>query len=180
MTRNKGFTLIELLITLVVAAILLMLGVPPMREMLRRNHFSQLQNDLSSALKAARSQAMLDSAGTQVCSLAAGKSGADVAMGNSSTLCGDMTDWGNGWLVVSGSAGAVVQFYDIKDANYSVSFSGNSGQILFNRQGVVQGAGAGSLSFTLSDVNKPDDAKTYLMDNFGRLSLQASAQDKSG
>ena len=44
MTKTHGFTLVELLVTLAVASILLTVGVPSMRDMIRNNQLTATTN----------------------------------------------------------------------------------------------------------------------------------------
>jgi type IV fimbrial biogenesis protein FimT len=55
---HRGFTLMELLVTLVVAGILIVVGVPNFIEFSRNNSMASAANDLVSGLLAARSRAV--------------------------------------------------------------------------------------------------------------------------
>ena len=50
MNRRSGFTLIELMITLAVAAIVLTVGIPSFREMMRENRLATQTNEFLAAL----------------------------------------------------------------------------------------------------------------------------------
>ena len=55
MKKENGFTLIELLTTLVIAAVLLTIGVPSMRDLIRNNRLIAATNTFVSSLNIARS-----------------------------------------------------------------------------------------------------------------------------
>lgn len=84
----RGFTLIELMIIITIAAILLGVGVPGMRDLMVSNRRTSVVNDLVSSLHLARSKAYSENIRVMVCPAA-----------GAGTQCGGSTDWGNGWLV---------------------------------------------------------------------------------
>jgi len=88
MLRHGGFTLIELMVTLAMAAIVLTVGVPSFRDMVRKNEMAGYTNRLVGALKLARSEAIKRGEPVSVC-----KSNT----GNSCTGAG--TNWEDGWIV---------------------------------------------------------------------------------
>jgi type IV fimbrial biogenesis protein FimT len=88
MTKTHGFTLVELLVTLAVASILLTVGVPSMRDMIRNNQLTATTNLFVSSLNIARSEAIKQGRNANVCV-------SDTPVQNS---CSG-TDWGLGWLV---------------------------------------------------------------------------------
>jgi type IV fimbrial biogenesis protein FimT len=55
---QSGFTLMELIVTLAIAAIVVTLGVPSFREMLRENRLATQTNEFLAALSLARSEAI--------------------------------------------------------------------------------------------------------------------------
>lgn len=55
--RQHGFTLVELMITIMVAAILLVVAVPAMQTLVQNNRLTTQTNDFVSALQLARSEA---------------------------------------------------------------------------------------------------------------------------
>lgn len=67
MTISKGFTLIELMITLAIAAIVLGMAAPAMRDMLQNGRITSQANDLLTALNIARSEAVKRAIPTTVC-----------------------------------------------------------------------------------------------------------------
>jgi type IV fimbrial biogenesis protein FimT len=86
MTKTHGFTLVELLVTLAVAAILMTVGVPSMRDLIRNNQLTAATNMFVSSLNIARSEAIKQGRNANVC------------VSDTQNSCNG-TDWGLGWLV---------------------------------------------------------------------------------
>lgn len=89
MKSFAGFTLLELMITLTVASILLMVGVPSFQEFGRRHTLTAATNDLVADLHLARSEAL--------------KRRAVVTLCKSATLqnCTTSGGWEQGWMLFS-------------------------------------------------------------------------------
>lgn len=83
----RGFSLIELMVTVVVLAILLVIGVPSFREFYLNNRLVSQINMLHSDLLLARSEAVKRNRPAQVCGVAGG-----------ALPCADR-DWTRGWVV---------------------------------------------------------------------------------
>lgn len=88
MTKIRGFTLIELMVTLSVAAILLTVGVPGMRDLIANNRLTATTNLFVSSLNIARSEAIKQGRNATVCV-------SDLATQNA---CNG-TNWQKGWIV---------------------------------------------------------------------------------
>lgn len=91
MKKQIGLTLVELMVTLAVALILLLLGVPAYDRMMANNRVAGQTNVFVTALTAARSEALGRGLPVAVCSKAA----SDPA----STVCGNAGSWANGWQI---------------------------------------------------------------------------------
>lgn len=88
MTRaGGGFTLIELMVTLAIAAIVLTVGIPSFRDLIRNNRLTTAANELVGALNLARSEAIKRGARVTVCKSADGAS------------CTTSGNWAQGWIV---------------------------------------------------------------------------------
>src|SRR5258706_9057616 len=71
-SRRAGFTIIELMVTVSVAAILMAIAIPNMRNFLRNNRLTSGVNDLLHSIQVARTEAikrqlLLGGAGIVVC-----------------------------------------------------------------------------------------------------------------
>lgn len=96
MKRISGFTIFELMAVLVIAALLLLIGVPSMQEFIKNNRLITINNELVSALQVARSTAIQHSGVAYVCSSS--------TAGNAVPAC-DGSNWESGWIA----------FYDTAD-----------------------------------------------------------------
>lgn len=88
MTKIRGFTLIELMVTLSVAAILLTVGVPGMRDLIANNRLTAATNTFVSSLNIARSEAIKQGRNATVCI-------SDASPQNQCTGA----NWDKGWIV---------------------------------------------------------------------------------
>lgn len=97
MKNNAGFTLIELIVTVAVAAIVMMIGVPSFREVISNNSLTSNANAFVAALNLARSEAIKRSMRVTLCSSADG------------ATCAVAGNYEQGWIVFAdpNSNGAV-------------------------------------------------------------------------
>ncbi len=86
MKREHGFTLIELMVTLAIAAILLMVGVPSMRDLILNNRLTAATNTFRSSLNIVRSEAIKQGRDATLC------------VSSDSATCTGETDWSLGWI----------------------------------------------------------------------------------
>jgi len=69
LTANfKGYTLVEMMMTMVIAAVLLGVGIPGLQTFIKNNRILATTNNLMTALKTARSEAMTQRLNVVVCS----------------------------------------------------------------------------------------------------------------
>lgn len=97
--RAKGLTLMELMVTLVIAAIVLIVAVPSYRSIVQNNRISALGNSFTSAVYLARNMAIKKGTPVSICA----------AADSSLSSCGSAATWTNGWIVFvdSGANGSV-------------------------------------------------------------------------
>lgn len=86
MTKNNhGFTLIELIVTLAVASILLLTGIPSLNEMTDRNRLVSQINSIAGSLALARSEAIKTGGIVTICA-------------SSDKATCNVTTWQSGWI----------------------------------------------------------------------------------
>ena len=101
--RQHGFTLIELLVVLAVAAILLVIGMPALRDLLVRNEFASVSNEFTGLVASARSTAIKMNRSVTLCKAATA----------SATVCDASADnraqkWQH-WLILTATRNAAGQ-----------------------------------------------------------------------
>ena len=79
-TRTSGFTLMELMVTLALAAIIVGLAIPNMRDFIRNNRLTGAANDLLHSLQVARTEAIKRQSGNAVVCGTADPTVADAAL----------------------------------------------------------------------------------------------------
>ena len=94
-SRQRGFTILELLITVALLGILMAVAVPSFLSALQNNRMTAHANDLVTAFKLARSEALKRKVPISICA-------ADTSV--ETPTCG--SDWTDGWMVIIDSAGA--------------------------------------------------------------------------
>ncbi len=86
MKRSCGFTLVELMVTLAIAAILLTIGVPSMRDLILNNRLVAATNTFTSSLNIVRNEAIKRGRNAGLC------------VSNDQATCTGETDWRLGWV----------------------------------------------------------------------------------
>ena len=92
MPGQRGFTLLELMLTLAIAAVVLVVGVPGMREFLWQSSLTTNINSLASSLNLARSEAVARGRTVSVCR----SNNPTSATPSCTTAAGS---WTTGWVV---------------------------------------------------------------------------------
>ncbi|MEE9358332.1 MAG: GspH/FimT family pseudopilin [Sedimenticolaceae bacterium] len=95
---NSGFTLIELIITLAVAAVVLTLAAPALRDTLIRNRVATEINSLAATLNQGRSEAIKRGRSVTLCS---SSNGTSCCSSSNGTSCAK--NWQNGWILFEDS-----------------------------------------------------------------------------
>jgi type IV fimbrial biogenesis protein FimT len=146
-TRAAGYTLIELLMTMSVAAIVAMIGVPSFRYVTNSNRIAGEINGLVGDLQLARAEAIKEGRNVTVC-----------VSNTAGTGCSTAPTWQSGWMVFSDPTN--VGTYDTGETLLRVQStftnldtfqaSNNVSAITFNREGYAAGIAIGTL-ITLHD-----------------------------
>lgn len=151
--RRNGFTLIELMVTLIIAAILLMTGVPSMVAYKRNADLTSATNTLFSAINAARGEAMKRGMYASV-----------VPTGNGS-------DWNTGWIVfVDANQNGI---YDASADSIVLQQPAMQSYITVTGNNIA----TGTTPYIMFDASGYSKTKTG---GFGALSLQLVRNDVSG
>ncbi len=145
-SAQSGFTLIELMVTMTVAAILVGIAIPNLRDFLRNNRLSGGVNDMLHSLQVARTEAIKRQpplgGGVVVCGTAS-PTVADAAM-----ACDYATF--SGWFVFLDSNGnwqhdaaePVLERHALLDATVTVKTDANDRIVSFSASGFANPAGA--------------------------------------
>lgn len=97
--RQKGLTLVELMSALAVAILLMSVGMPMYQGIVANNRAVTVSNSFVAALHLARSEAVKRGEDITVCSV--------VDATATPPVCGDATQWGNGWTVFRDDGGSM-------------------------------------------------------------------------
>ncbi|APW43228.1 GspH/FimT family pseudopilin [Rhodoferax saidenbachensis] len=132
-THQTGFSLVELMVTLAIAAILLVIGVPSMIDLIRDARLASQSDMLVSTLNLARTEAVKQRNNFRVCPSAAPNTDALL------TCAAGAGAWSTGWITIyqdtanAGAAKAITQRsvassdLTVTTAATSVEFSGTIG-----------------------------------------------------
>lgn len=154
--RPRGFTLIELIVTLSVLGILLTVGVPMLRPLMRGTNLRSAANRLTTALNYTRSEAVTRGRTVVICA-------SDDPMANDPECSGE-TDWETGWLVFVPTEG------DFLDADGDFDFDELEIDVLLRVNGPFSGGldidGPGAVAFSNMGVALAGEAE-YIVCNPG-------------
>lgn len=88
-TKSAGFTLIEMIITLAIAAILLAVAVPSLRESMQKNRTTAASNELTGSMNVARSESVKRGTRVVVCKSA----------NNADCVTSNAAGYEQGWII---------------------------------------------------------------------------------
>lgn len=160
-SKISAFSLIELMITLIVVAVLAMIGAPAMNQFIQSNRLATSTNDIIADLNLARTEAVKRSANVGVCK------------SDDQTTCTATGTWLDGWLVFldkdadgAWSAGdEAIRVHQVLPPGITVITAANS--VVFNRQGLI---GFGTGNYTLCNA-KIQKSRQLNLSPTGRIAL---------
>jgi len=158
---SKGFTLLELLITLAVAAILIVSGVPALQEFNARQRMSAAINALHGHLALARHEAIRHNSQVVACP------------GDALSGCGGSADWSDGWIVFGDLNGdrqlqpaELVYRTELGLEQILVHSSSGRQSVRFHPNGSAPGS---NMSISFCDRRGPAAARKLVISNIGRI-----------
>ncbi|HVX05664.1 MAG TPA: GspH/FimT family pseudopilin [Rhodanobacteraceae bacterium] len=164
--HTRGFTLTELMITLAIAGILAMIGVPAMGNLLARTRDASTEAAIAGTLRHARSAAVMRNARVLVCPSRDGRQ------------CSAGDDWQHGWIIAQDSdhdgkpdsGAAPITAQAAMPVGTRVITSIGRGQIAFQPNG---SAGGSNVRFTICHANARE-GKEVILANSGRVRLASA------
>jgi len=157
----RGFTTLEAMMVLAIAAILLSIGVPALRDYSARQRMSAAMHALHGHLAQARDTAIRQALATVVCP------------GTPESGCREDTDWSTGWFVFGDPNGdreyqAGEPVHRVEAGTGQVAIRSNTGRtnLRFNPDGSAPGSN-GSIRFC--DHRGPAAARKLVVSNTGRI-----------
>lgn len=164
--RQRGFTLLELMVTLAVAAIIVTVGIPGMRQLIQNNRAATSANNLVSAMQMARSEALKRGSNVTVC-----------ASSDGATCTGT---WPQGWIVATDTAtannapsiGTVLQVWEGLSSGSQLTEGSGETFVRYFPSGLA--SGARSFSLQIPDCSG-DHGRNVNVSVTGRVSTEATA-----
>ncbi|MGB6309567.1 MAG: GspH/FimT family pseudopilin [Steroidobacteraceae bacterium] len=148
-TSQIGFTLMEILMTIAIAAIVAMIGIPSFRYVTNANRISSEVNGLLGDLQFARSEAIKEGQNVTVC------------ISTSGTSCdgGNPATWQNGWIVYSNPTGVTTPVANstlriqapFTSTDTFVAVPTATSEFTFNREGYAAGIAGNGILIELHD-----------------------------
>lgn len=173
-SKHSGFTLIELIIVLAIAAAVLTLGVPALRDLIRNNTRTAHVNDFVSTLNLARSEAIKRGVRVALCK------SSDGATCNTSTCASGSNCWENGWIVfvdsdedgTLDSGEQILKVHESFREGFTLRTDTNfSNWIAFLPDGLSRGASGpfANGTFNICDSRGVNEARFIAINTVGRI-----------
>lgn len=134
MARARGVTLIELVVVVAIAGVLAAMAMPTLGSLVRDQRIKTAVGDVHASIIYARSEAIKRNQNVAMCSKNADGSG-----------CGNITNWGVGWIVFldengDGVPNAATDYLKKQDAFTGVTVSGTINRLTYQRDGRLAAA----------------------------------------
>lgn len=162
---KRGFTLVELLVTLSVAMILMVFGVPGLRDFVMNAQLSTQANEFVTSIQLARGTAIKQQRNARIC--------VSTTWNSTPPTCTGGTDWSDGWVVWVDQdrdgildAAEVIRVTEPLDGN-SLFTSAASAAFTYDATGMVS---AGD-TLTLCDNRSNELGRTITITPAGRVNL---------
>lgn len=136
----RGFTLIELMITILIAAILLVLGVPSFAYVTANIRMSNDIDALRGDIQFARTEAIKEGGAVTIC-----------ASDSTYKNCSLSSNWATGWIVYSNSPNTPLRVRQALRGSETLTTDTGLSQVTFNRVGFP--SGAPDTTFSLHSAN---------------------------
>ena len=141
---QRGLTLVELMVTLAAAIILLAVGMPLFSGIVANNRAVAQSNDLLSAFKLARSEAVKRADNITICSI----DNPSAAV----PACGDAADWSNGWTVFFDDGSAIDEHIRVWISPAAApTVVASTGSVVFTPRGEQSTATTASFALTSAE-----------------------------
>ncbi len=165
MKHERAFTLIELMITLAIAALLLSLATPAMRDLVQNNRLTAATNNFRSTLNLVRSEAVKRGRNAFLC------------VSSDQAACTGETDWRLGWIAwvddnANGvlDAGETLRIVEALPASISVTPSQAVSSLRVDATGVVD---TPNVRLTLCDDRSGETGRQLRIMATGGVSLDS-------
>jgi type IV fimbrial biogenesis protein FimT len=177
--RAAGFTLIELMVTVAVAAVLLAVSAPSLRQMMVRNAVAGASQEFSGAFAQARALAVANNACTTICTATV------TATGSPSCAAPDGGGFQSGWIVFVNRACDATQT-DPTAAGAQLALARNGGnarvsilasdstlyRVMFDPRGISTATTSGRYQVAASDDSANAHTRTICVDAAGRATVR--------